>query len=403
MKMRGRRYWRHACARESVAAAAGMDAIDRALLAAWVGKRDGAGAEKVFGRVTGPAGAGATYQRPVRSWSLVIRANDKRLRFHRIRRGEEDLEGRPIPRPRLRSKDPVPPSAAPPPRALEGDWLGVHLDAEVVGRLCAPVDLPWPGLTIAEAAARFGVETTTIYRWSKPRGRERAAMTTLFAEARARERFESGPDAWLDAPPPRWDGRGRRPRGSLAEQMREKVAEIMRDRPVQRVRGKVLTIDRYVNRADRKRDDLRVWSPTPVDPGGRIVSGPWGGLNRRLHERVPADWLQLLRGRRGKQCWGWSCPRCEAWVYKLYWPARVTTLGMVVGSPWAHRAWEEHGALVGEGFVCRRCAKLMYESTERTSRPEPGRTVDPWDRFVKRISGGVLRGGEVVVPKENES
>ncbi len=48
-----------------------------------------------------------------------------------------------------------------------------------------------------------------------------------------------------------------------------------------------------------------------------------------------------------------------------------------------------------EGFVCRECAGFIYESVERRSRPLPGYRVDCWDRFVKRISGGVLGGDDV--------
>ena len=58
---------------------------------------------------------------------------------------------------------------------------------------------------------------------------------------------------------------------------------------------------------------------------------------------------------------------------------------------------------VGERFVCRKCAGLVYESAERTSRGgAAGIRVDVWDRLVQRISGGVLRGREVVVTRAAE-
>ncbi len=49
-------------------------------------------------------------------------------------------------------------------------------------------------------------------------------------------------------------------------------------------------------------------------------------------------------------------------------------------------------------FACRGCAKLLYESTERTSRPAKGRTVDHWDRFIRRLTAGTLRGKDVENP-----
>ena len=117
---------------------------------------------------------------------------------------------------------------------------------------------------------------------------------------------------------------------------------------------------------------------------------------------MSGDWSQWLRIRRGAKNWGWVCPGCGQWVFKLYWSTRLTTLAMVLGGAWAEAAWEENDGLVGDGFVCRRCAGLVYESSERTSRPAPGRGVDVWDRFVKRISGGALRGREVVVGEAAE-
>ena len=46
-------------------------------------------------------------------------------------------------------------------------------------------------------------------------------------------------------------------------------------------------------------------------------------------------------------------------------------------------------------FLCLRCAGLLYESAERRSSPGvkmdgSRKRVDAMDRFVKRISGGVL-------------
>ena len=49
----------------------------------------------------------------------------------------------------------------------------------------------------------------------------------------------------------------------------------------------------------------------------------------------------------------------------------------------------------GALFTCRRCANLIYESAEKTSAPSPGRTVDHHDRFIRRLSGGVLRGDDL--------
>ncbi len=276
-----------------------MDEIDRRLLVAWARRRSEGGGARV--------GKLKTYERGLRSLSLVLRADDKRIDglgegvvgFGGWMEGVEGVQ--------------------------QGVWE-VRVDRGVVGRLCGPVRIDWPGVGVAEAAGLFGVNATTVRRWAKA--------------------------------------------------------------------GRVV-MEREENRADRKRSGWRVWTRGGVDVGGAVWRGDWWGDAGAGLERLVGEGFEqrLLRTHRciGSRSvvWRWLCEGCGGWVAKVYRPRRVLTVGAWLGEAAAGERW------TGGGFQCRACAGLVYESSERGSRPGKGRRVDVWDRFVKRVSGGVLGGGDV--------
>jgi len=298
-----------------------MDDLDRRLIEAWGRRKQTLVDKQPVAPI--PAGEGAargkhagrTYTRPVRSQCLVLRASDRRV---------DELSDEMV----------VPAGYVEVEPGHERDVQAVRVNAGVVSRLCGPVSIFWPGVSVAQAARRFGVNPTTVRRWAK--------------------------------------------------------------------RGLVV-MDRDVNRADPKRSTWRVWTRQAVDPSGQVWSGPWwGGGAGHLAESIPQGFGQtLLRTHRclGAKSivWEWLCAGCGRRAAKVYRPVEVLTVGKWLGE-------QETGAgdavLLGEGrsegrFVCRRCVGLIYESSERTSQPERGRGVNVWDRFVKRVSGGVLRGRDV--------
>src|SRR5690554_1071486 len=89
--------------------------------------------------------AGSTYTRPLRSWCLVLRANDKRIDALCPARALDDMDW-----------------GDDQPLCAVDEFL---VTAEAVRMLCGPVKIPWPGVSVDEAAARFGVNRTTILRW----------------------------------------------------------------------------------------------------------------------------------------------------------------------------------------------------------------------------------------------
>ncbi|MBI1338046.1 MAG: hypothetical protein GC164_13950 [Phycisphaera sp.] len=292
----------------------GYDALDRAILGALWRLREHAPADDLRARAAGALRDRHTaLDRPLRSWSLVLRATDSRLACE------------------MRERD-------------AGREL-VVLGRGLVERLCSPVMIDWPGVCVREAADRFGVSTVTIWRWAKAGLIQR----------------------WVDE-----------------------------------------------NRADRKRDAVRFWTRVPFDVSMRVnTHGPWGSVRRGLVRHVPEDFEQRLEWERDTNDRGepgrWVCPGCGRFVERMYWPVRFWTV-------LAHLAGEmlELGdRMVGEGFSCRRCAGLWYESNEgswgRLRVGEEGggdmgitkckgrsRAI-AWDRFVRRLTGGLLRGDEVVV------
>ncbi len=282
-----------------------MDDIDRALEDAWHHATfDADQAQRRLQRYLGP-----TYQRPLRSWSLVLRAHDKRLPIDEVVKYEQfDDDG---------------PDCA---------VSRITLTGELIHSLCGPVTIPWPGVTINAAAKRIGVNRSTIHNWAKK--------------------------GWI-------------------------VMDVYPKRG-----GKI-------NRCSEK----RVWTRSPLDPAGDVCAGPWGTIRQNLAQRVPHDFQQsLLRTHqylRTTVLAFMRCPNCDKWTKNLYWPQPIWTMKMASGHQGTEGSREELCRWYADGFVCRECAGFIYESVERRSRSSAGYRVDCWDRFVRRLSGGVLGGDDV--------
>jgi len=320
----------------------GYTELDRVLLSAWHRAQerltqDPDALAAVFRRRQMSA-----YARPLRSWSLVLRANDKRI-------PDDNTQG------------------------------AVALDAERVRAWCSPVKIPYPGVSLDDAACLFGVNRTTVARWANPIDSQRTWWQEVQRQIREQGDLWYPPSTYL-------------------------------------VQGTHLMLEHFVNQANIKRSTTLVWTPGiyGLDGGGEVWSADWGELRVGLAERVPGDFLQQLQrvDRRldGAGCsasparrvrsrvFQWVCPEddggCGRLVYKLYLPMPTWTLMQALGG--VTTPIDLHGL----AFRCLRCAGLLYESAERTSSPGRRRRggrrrVDVWDRFIKRISGGVLRGGEV--------
>lgn len=259
----------------------------------------------------------ALYTNPLRSWSLVLRANDKRI-------DPECLS--PIVGYHEWDEDS-------PQCAIEA----ITLDAETVRKLCSPVMIPYPGVSIDEAAKRFGVNRTTIFRWSR----------------------------------------------------REDVPLVM---------------NYYCKRngRDMHRAEKDVWTRSPIDPAGQVWTPPWDEPGRDLTMSMPENFSQVLRRTHrptSSRCFTrfLECPQCLKWCLKLYCPRRVWTIcdqtrRETEVSPHPNPLPGERGP---ERFLCRKCARLIYESAERTSTSAPGRPANIWDRYVKRATGCVVRGRDL--------
>lgn len=269
-----------------------------------------------------------TYTRPVRSWCLVLRANDSRIDTY----CDTEVVG---------NVDWGPDQAL---CALKD----VVLTAESVRALCAPVHIPWPGVSIDRASRLFGVNRTTVHRWGRGK------------HVKKRSQAQESPG------------------------FRESLGFV-------RSEGRVV-IDSLCkgNGRDLHRATKRVWTRQPVDPAGEVLSGPWGSAITDLTHRVEEGWMQNVRlthrplGRRMVYVGLLQCPQCERWGYKLFWPQRIWTVAYAVG------AAREQQTQDSGGFMCRRCAKVIYESAERGSRPGPGRRVNVDGRFQRRALGVMI-------------
>ena len=341
----------------------GYDAFDRALLDAWYRARekyrdDPAKLERILRRRSM-----STYARPLRSWSLVLRANDKRID--------------------------------------DNNSMGlVRMDGASIRRFCSSVKIDDPGVTLDQAARDFGVNRTTVSRWADP--------------------VDSGLTWYQDV------------QRQIAE-----MSDMKWPASTFRVEGKRLMLEHFVNRANVRRSETRVWTPSfyGLDPGGEVWSADWGSLREGLAEKVGDGFVQQLQrvdrrlgeGRGASvdgvldgsqrpnpgakapsaRVFQWVCPAfdggCGRLVYKLYLPMPYWTLVKAFAGadgdcrPSADPPAEADSAR----FLCLRCAGLIYESAERGARPGrrrdgSRRRVDVRDRLVKRISGGVLVRGDLL-------
>ena len=324
----------------------GYTDLDRTLMSAW-----GRAFEKLkdepeqLDRILRRRGM-STYARPLRSWSLVLRSNDKRI-------DDDNTQG------------------------------FVRMDRAAILHLCSPVHIPYPGVSLDEAAHRFGVNRTTVSRWANP--------------------IDSSLTWWQE----------------IQQQIRE-LGDTLYPPKTYRVRGQRLMLEHELNRANIKRSVTRVWTPTAdgLDPGGEVWSADWGRLRSGLAQQVPLDFVQELQrldrrlNRNGtptsatpipSRVLQWVCPAadggCGRRVYKLYLSMPTWTLWQALGG----LEMEKGVADSAMCFLCKSCAGLVYESSERTSTPgirnngQP-RRLDVWDRFLKRISGGVLTRKDVPWP-----
>ncbi|MBX2852763.1 MAG: hypothetical protein KTR15_13595 [Phycisphaeraceae bacterium] len=298
----------------------------------------------------------STYTRPLRSWSLVLRACDSRID--------------------------------------DNNAMGlVRMDRAEIRRLCSPVVIPEPGVSLDDAARLFGVNRTTVSRWADP--------------------------------PPEGQGEATKPKTWYQDVQRQitEMSDMKWPPSTYRVAGKRLMLEHFVNRADRKRSTTRVWTPSfdGLDPGGEVWSGDWGETRAGLADRVSEGFVQQLQRvdrklggltssvptglRVRSRVWQWVCPEvdggCGRRVYKLYLPMPWWTMQRVFGD----RAGLEAGVdpcaeAPSARFLCLRCAGLVYESAELGSTPArlkggSRRRVDVLDRLIKRQSGGVLRRRDV--------
>lgn len=260
--------------------------------------------------------------KPLRSWSLCLRAGDRRW-----------LPG--VPHEEMRE----PPPVAVPREAQDAEALA--LTAGEVRGMCAPIDIDRPGVPIAEAAERFGVAPLTIRRW-------------------------------ID-------------RGLF-------VAE-----PIG-----VGTPSPYPTRFPTTHYTL-VWTPSGLDPAGEVWSPSWGARRRHMIDDLTDDFQQNLWrvrrpiGAQGAQ-WQWLCPACGAMVFKVYLPMLPLDVRQHLhvplkpgGPPRGYYTLTDDAAR----FVCRKCAGLVYESTELTSKDSAGKPCDWFDRFIQRMTRGALKAGDL--------
>lgn len=316
----------------------GYDDLDRALLDAWERayqrfRNDPEQLERIVKRFSGP-----TYTRPLRSWALVLRANDKRI-------PDDNAQG------------------------------VVQLDALRVRTWCAPVVIDYPGVPIDEAARLFGVNRTTVARWASPEKR-----------------------TWWQAVKEQMAGLGDDARFGRPAVYRVTGRRLMLEHDLNRANPKRSVTRVWTPGYHGLDPGGEVWSgPWGQARRGLIQKVPADLTQQlvRVDRRLGGDGPDGSAGRVACRVMLWVCPAqsggCGRRVYKLYLPMPAWTLVEAIGGGAGRRPMDAEDA----AFVCQRCAGLVYESSERRSSPGKGpsgqrRRVDVFARFIRRVSGGAL-------------
>jgi len=348
-----------------------MDDLDHNLLSAWHRVMEQCRSAPAEARRRWARTRKNTLQTPPRAWCLAVRAADTRI--------DEAINAW------------VDTEAV---RAREAHE--VTLTGEAVRRLCAPVCIDWPGLSLRDAAKKLGRHPESLRRWLPTRpGRSRAV------------RAEQAPPTW------------------------EHLSDASVPFQVQYVKAQScghFGVDVPI-----------VWSPRLLDPNAWNGQSPhpiWGTLWQSLSKRIPDDYVLTVQreprirpyhSERRFRGWQWRCPgridtqtdgetTCGRLVQNLYVPLPIDTIGRWVGmeegleigkilnhtngddlapgrkrldlsGPWFPGV--DDPMLGRRSFACDQCWQIKRFSIC---------DYRGWNEFVTYISGGLLYGREVDRP-----
>lgn len=384
-----------------------MDPLDAALIHAWDTHivprlQTPAGRAQLAARlrpIADRAGRDVPAARPLRSFTLVLRANDRRL-------PDNNTAG------------------------------AVLLDPEQIEKLCAPIHLPPPGIPRGSVARRLGISTQALT------GRVRSGQL-LKHQPRptqrrpARYRPYPGetptPNIYYHAPPPHHliDPAGdvqSADWGTLNQNLhtrpRNLPGNLHHPKPSAGDPQPPASPENRIAKPSRNAD---------TSGGGDISGGGGGGWSQVLFRTVRQ--LRPHNPTPQYERFEWLCPTCPPppegqppdgrpphLVQRLYWPFRPLTLPAYLGFDFHQLAPElpadqienlqskiKHEAKpFTPGFTCRKCLKkqfggrgLIYESTEFTSHNGKGPAAggkNTWHLFIQRLTMNLLRGDEVQLP-----
>lgn len=340
----------------------GVDKLDSILLEAWnrmgwkLKKRRISALKRSRRRFKG------VLTRPMREWCLVIRASDTRI-----------------------SSDDARIEVDPPDAIEHQEEHELLLTGGMIRDLTKPVFIPWPGVTLEEAAKLCGRRYSFMKSWAHQAARKGNM------EIRRRHEFRFPPPRLRKGSGLTWDGKPekpnpRKPRGG---------------RPY-------------------------VWTACAIDPNnfeGRRPHPVWGTLWQTLWKRLPVDYVLRVKrvpvfrnqGRGNEPIFrGWSfiCPGrldenreykgCGRTCRYLYGPQTVWTLcKSIPGGTQVGFDMPEGSGLAGQwipglsdliqstgprSFACKTCWNVRSACMANHNG---------WNEFIAQISGGLLYGRDV--------
>ena len=336
--------------------------------------------------------------RPPRDWCLKLRANDTRI------------------------------TAAPvivePEGALHRfEEHQVTICGPELRRLCAPVELPWPGLVLAEAARKLGRKPAALNRWLGMKVGRRGAQRGQAV-----------------SPHPNPLARGEGIDRSGTRRGVDGIERELRRWEEYRVAGSPLCVryEKATPHGHFGRDVPVVWSVRPLDPGASRGEWPdplFGTAWLKMHQKLSDEAMLVARrsprfgsrlgGARQFEGWVWVCPgrmsatgqwmECGRQAKTLYAPQPIWTIEHFLGQGVELDLECGISMPLSKAATSRRTPKLVGTWRPGVDDPLAGRRgfacarcwgvrslglvpVQRHNAAVTYLSGGLLYGHEVERP-----
>ena len=292
--------------------------------------------------------ATARLQRPLREWSIAVRANDLRIRALTV---------------------PIVPEHAP--ARLEPHQ--VHLTASVIRTLCHPVDSGTPHTTLKDYAKSLGVAPAVVLAQAK---RGQIELTRI-------KGYQHKSDRWGGIP---FVSTARKPRDPNFLNRHQGPDPVWGTWWHDLALAVPANFEQVIDRIPEWHTDVtasRLPTAYPSDQNDSIT------FDEPDAPRPPAPDPGVPRRFWG---WRWRCPGCRQSCRLLFLPTPIPLPGCITGYLDRHLTDDQRDAAQPiPTFACNKCHKVRGGISWAAK--------DAWNHVITLISAGLLYGHKVEIPK----